>query len=116
MVIAGVASLWRNFRYDKENPANRFFDKLPYFFRKSLTCGLCFTFWTAFVYNILFEPLGGWLSRARFVFSGQTESVLAFLVSWMVVGTGAALVLYLLDTLFEVSHYYKHRAHHDTHS
>lgn len=110
-IIAGIASLWRNFRYDTDNPANAYLNKLPYFLKKPITCGLCVTFWIAFFFSIFFIPLGEWLPPTRFFFSDTVEVLVTFFTSWMIVGTGAALILYFLDTLFEISHFYKHTAH-----
>lgn len=108
MAVAGVSALWRNFRYDTDNPANKYLNKLPYILKKPITCGICFTFWAAGVFNIFFVPLLGWLPLQRF----SLEIPLAeFFVSWMVLGTASALILYILDTFFEVSHFYKHKAH-----
>ena len=110
LVVAGVALLWRNFRYDNENPANIYINRLNYWLRKPITCGLCFTYWVALVFVIFFNPLMGWLPPLRFEL-GSLQSPFVFGVSWMVVGTGAAFVVYFLDTFFEVSHYYAHQAH-----
>jgi len=110
-VVAGVAALWRNFRYDTDNPANKYLNRLPYVLRKPITCGLCVTFWVALAFTALFDPLVSWLPPTRFAFSETLQTILAFLSSWMALGTGSALMLYVLDTFLEVSHFYKHRAH-----
>jgi hypothetical protein len=111
-VIAGIALLWRNFRYDTDNPANTYINQLNYWLQKPITCGLCFTFWTALIFDIFFDPLQGWLPSMRFAL-GAWEPFFAFCSAWMVLGTGATFAVYVIDTFFQVSHYYKHQTHHD---
>ncbi len=111
-VIAGAAILWRNFRYDKENPANKYLDRLPYWLRKPVTCGVCFTYWAAGAYAIVVDPLTDWIPPFRFPF-GAAEALMTFFFCWMILGTGAAFIVYVLDTFFEISHYYKHKAAHE---
>lgn len=116
VAIAGVSLLWRTYRYDDENPLNKYLDRLPYLPRKSITCGICFTFWVAFLFAIIFEPLQGFLPENRFDFSLGTLGMLEFIFSWMVLGSLSALLVYLIETLFQVSHYYKHESqtsHHE---
>lgn len=110
-VIAGVALLYRNYRYDQENSLNKYIDRLPYFLNKPLSCGLCFTFWVALAYNFVFTPLDFWSPEFRYQFSNTTKEVLTFLSSWMILGTGSGFIVYFIDTFFQVSHYFKHKTH-----
>lgn len=109
--VAGVSLLWRVYRYDSENPLNVYLDKLPYLFRKPITCGMCVTFWISLCATILYTPLAGIVSSLPTRFPFMNAPVVGFVFEWMVLGTTAALFVYVIDTFYQVSHYYKHAAH-----
>ncbi len=108
--VAGIVALWRNFRYDTDNPANIYLDRLPYLLQKPITCGLCVTFWIALIFESIFAVPNALPPTHAFIPDTWT-AVAGFIASWMVLGTVSAFILYMLDTFFEVSHFYKHRAH-----
>lgn len=113
--VTGISLLWRTYRYDPDNSFNSVLNRLPYALRKPITCGLCFTFWISLVATALFVPFGALTSSLplRFVPGSTTEAVIMFLVEWFALGAIAAFAVYVVDTLFQVSHYYKHATTHD---
>lgn len=110
IATAGVALLWRTYRYDSDNRFNAALDRLPYILRKPVTCGLCFTFWTAFFESFVFSPFPSLVSGLpfRIVLEEGGVSVATFLVQWLALGTCATAVVYIVDTFYEISHYLKH--------
>lgn len=115
LATAGIALLWRTYRYDADNQFNRIIDGWPFWIRKPLTCGLCFTFWVALGACILFSPFAELTTALpyRFALDARVMSLMTFLIQWLALGTLAAAAVYLIDTLFQISHYYKHAAHHE---
>ena len=79
--------------------------------RKPITCGICFTFLMAFVFSILFDFRMPSL-QLKFNFN-DFDWLVSFFSTWMVLGVGSAFLVYVFDTFFQISHYYKHKAHKD---
>lgn len=99
VVIASISILWRIFRYDTENPINGYLDRWPYLPKKLITCGVCFTFWITLVF-VLYSQY-----RNNIPFS--TESIF---LDWMTTGFYAVMLVYVFDTFYQISHYFKHKA------
>jgi hypothetical protein len=114
LTVSGAVLLWRTYRYDEENAFNKKLDALPYLLRKPITCGLCFTFWLSLLAAIIFVPFAEWLPllQYRFALGEAVSGLLNFLVSWLALGTATTFLVYVIDTFYQVSHYYKHAAHH----
>jgi hypothetical protein len=116
LTIAGLSLLWRNFRYDTDNPLYPFFEKLPYGIRKPITCGLCVTYWITclilFVYNPLYATILPLLAHTPTLI----QYVGAFIGTWMITGTVAVCIVYTVDTLYQISHFFAHKAHEPHHS
>ena len=106
LATAGVALLWRTYRYDSDNQFNATLDRLPYMLRKPITCGLCFTFWVSFVTTVVFSPFQELVPILPYRFGAVT--LITFLVQWFALGTLSTFVVYIVDTFFEISHYLKH--------
>jgi hypothetical protein len=115
LAVAGVSLLWRTYRYDPENPFNDKLDRLPYVLRKPVTCGLCFTFWISCVCTVILVPLANvaFALPYRFPVAAIFRSIIGFGIEWFALGTLATAVVYAVDVLFQVSHYYKHKAAHE---
>ncbi|MDB5244387.1 MAG: hypothetical protein JWN18_257 [Parcubacteria group bacterium] len=113
LATAGVSLLWRTYRYDSENSFNVVLDAWPFWIRKPLTCGLCFTFWIALIVSGIFSPFTHLIGDLPYRVEPEywTAQIVAFLVGWLALGTLSVFVLYLIDTLFQISHYFKHAAH-----
>jgi hypothetical protein len=111
--VAGVALLWRNFRYDRDLSINARIDALPYLIRKPITCGLCVTFWIAGATTLVFHPFAALV--ASLPYRHQTleplRLPLEFGAQWMALGVGAVAIVYVIDTFFQISHVLKHRSH-----
>ena len=109
VAVAGVALLWRTYRYDSDNKFNTVLDRLPYALRKPITCGLCFTFWISLLATIIFSPFAAAIAFLPYRFAlGGAIGVVNFLIQWFALGTAAVTVVYVVDTFFEISHYLKH--------
>jgi hypothetical protein len=115
--VAGTALLWRNYRYDSEIRINGALDRLPYLLQKPITCGLCFTFWISLVATIIFFPFPALIESLpyRLQLSEPVMAFVTFFVQWFALGALSTMIVYIVDTLFEASHYLKHAvgAHHD---
>lgn len=106
-IVAGTTALWRTFRYDKENPVNAYIDSWPYWARKPITCGLCSTFWIALCYSFTIA-----LDPSELIPFTFTHPAYIFFTKWILLGSFAAIELYVFVFFFDVSHYYAHQAHH----
>ncbi len=59
MSIAGLSAIWRNVIED--NPSSeKFIKKILGKAHKVLTCGPCFTYWSALAYTLVLSPLEVW--------------------------------------------------------
>ncbi len=105
LTIAGIAVLWRNLLHDLPK-LKQFTHSLPWFFRKALNCGFCFTFWISLFFVIIFNPLHDWLPPFRFYI--PYSFLLNILCSWMTVGIGAVIIRFGYVALQELVHYQVH--------
>lgn len=113
LTITGLTLLWRNFRYDTDNPLHKHFERLPYLLRKPITCGLCITYWITFITLWFYNPLHTTLSLDARSLTLISESFMHFVASWMITGTVAVAIVYTIETFYQVSHTFAHRAHHE---
>lgn len=111
LTIAGFSLLWRNFRYDTDNPLYSFFENLPYGIRKPITCGLCVTYWITLLVLCIYNPLFTYIFPALTHLPVILQYSSSFISTWMITGTVSVMVVYFIDTLYQVSHFFAHKAH-----
>lgn len=109
LIVAGLSLLWRNFRYDDDNPIKEKLDALPYFIKKPITCGVCFTFWFAFFVNSIALRDHTWWSALGNYAPSFWGFIVRFFGSWMILGVTAAFIVYSFVLLFEISHVIAHK-------
>jgi hypothetical protein len=114
LAVAGLTLLWRTYRYDSDIGFNAALNRLPYFLQKPITCGICLTFWASLVAVLIFYPFPELITVLPYRFALGPAAVNNFFVQWFALGTLASAVVYFIDTLFHVSHYFRHAA--DTHA
>lgn len=116
--VAGATLLWRTYRYDSDVAFNAYLNRLPYYFQKPITCGICITFWLSLAATIIFSPLKNAVMAvpSRFTLPQDLATIIGFGLEWLFLGMIAAAIVYAIDTVFHVSHYFRHAAHpHDSH-
>jgi len=113
--IAGASVLWRSFLYDSRMLREGVRGRLPKFFGKALTCGLCFTFWLSLFVALITDPFAGWLPPFRFALSPGLYAPIQIFVSWMALGMLSALIRFSYAALSELVHYQVHHVNHKDH-
>ncbi|MBM3281405.1 MAG: hypothetical protein FJY91_01480 [Candidatus Harrisonbacteria bacterium] len=108
LFLSAIVTLWRIF--SRESFVKSRIEALPYFMRKLLTCGVCFTFWLSFFFNFAFLPIGGWVPPIFYAVSGTAFTILQFFVSWMITGMATVAIYYTFLVFYEGSHYLAHKA------
>ena len=113
--VAGIAVLWRSFLYDSAALRDGIRARLPKFFAKALTCGMCFTYWLSLLVVVVFDPLGGWLPPLRFGVAPWAYAPLQITVSWMAIGMLSVFIRFSYAALSELVHYQVHHVNHKDH-
>jgi hypothetical protein len=98
LVVASVAVLWRSTLKKKPHLAEKIQEKFPFFLGTAITCGLCFTFWTAFFFVLIFNPFSFFELNH---FLGVAGILAHFFLSWMLVGVLALVIRFAYAILEE---------------
>ena len=99
-IVASVAILWRSTLKKKPELADKINKKFPFFLGTAITCGLCFTFWTTFVFVLIFNPFSpDFFAFNRF--SGLVGIFAHFFLSWMLIGVSALFIRFTYAILEE---------------
>lgn len=105
--LASHTLLWRIL--SREKLLTEKIEKLPYLIQKPLTCGVCFTFWLTFFYQLI-------LIHSPHIFyhidwkSHILIDLFYFVFYWWVTAFIAVFIYYLFLTWYEGSHYLAHLA------
>lgn len=108
LVLAGIGRVWSKLQNDSPALKKNIKDKMPSLLSKVLTCSFCFTFWTSLLFVLFFNPLHSWLPIMRFDIPNNFEFFISTFFSWMIVGTGAWIVRFIVDELQHLVHYQNH--------
>ncbi len=106
-VVAGVSVLWRAIRM-RHGAVVKFLRTKFGFFATAFLCGFCFTYWTAFVYLLVFNPLKPWAFPFRFPLPLPLQSTIEFLASWMALGFVAVSFRFIFVLLKELVDHFTH--------
>lgn len=115
LIVASVAILWRSTLKKKPKLVDSIQERFPFFFGTAITCGLCFTFWTAFFTVLIFNPFSNNYFQFNH-FSGISGIFVHFFLSWMLIGVLALYIRFVYAILEEtVDWLSKRNGHSHTH-
>lgn len=108
LVLAALGRIWKKFL--KDFPTLKIFvkNKLPELISRALCCSFCFTFWISLMFVLLFNPLHDWLPMFRFNYLNNFTFFISIFFSWMILGSGAWIIRFLMDELQLLVHYQNH--------
>lgn len=102
LIISSVAILWRS-TLNKNHKLGPYLRKVfPVFLGTALTCGLCFTYWVALFFIILFNPL----PVEFFSFNYGQNFWIHIFFSWMSLGFVSVFLRFLFAFMQEKVNYY----------
>jgi len=114
LVVAGIATLWRNL-LAMNAPLRDGVHSLP--FQKALTCGFCFSYWLSLLAIVLWQPqFGSAIPSLRWQFLEVLEPCIRFIASWMVLGMGSVIVRFGYVAIQELVTYQVHQLNGSGHS
>ncbi len=115
MLIAGLAVFWRAV-HSRHPVIENFIKKSMGFYSPILLCGVCFVFWSTFIFLWIFNPLLDLPLEARFDIPDFLLDIFNFIISWMAIGFMAVTFRFGFVVIKELAdHYYTLNASHDHH-
>jgi len=117
-VIASISILWRSTLNKFPKSRSKIKSIFPYFLGTALTCGLCFTYWVAFFFVLIFKPFH--LEDFELIKNlNYFNNLFNFFVSWMILGLIAIFIRFVFAFLQEKVNYMNEvngHGHHHGHS
>jgi len=101
IVVASISILWRSTLNKKPWLREKLQGKFPVFLGTALTCGLCFTYWTAFLFVLAYRPLPYDFFGFNSFSNPAARWSSYFFLSWMTVGTCAVFIRFAFALLQE---------------
>lgn len=119
LVVASLSILWRSTLNKIPHSREKIKKALPFFFGTAITCGLCFTYWLAFFFVIMFNPFSPELFPFNNFESVFIKKAAHFLISWMIIGLPAVFLRFLFALIQEKVNYMNEingHGHHHSHT
>ena len=105
--VAGISVIWRELRM-RHGGIVKFLKQKLGFLSTALLCGTCFTYWTSFVYLLIFNPLKDWQLPLRYILPLSLMTLLHFLCSWMALAFLAIFFRFSFVLLKETVDHFTH--------
>lgn len=102
LTVSGIVILWRTTRKHFEG-LDTYLESRHKLIGTPFTCGVCFTFWVSLGVAALMHAFIAFPAFAL-------PWISIFFLKWMCIGVISLLVTYAFVFVFEVSHYYAHKA------